>query len=82
MPVHEIPDCPDGSIRLSPLVSYFHHHSQAEESEHTYLATIFILRKMQISYVYHNYLGPVPIIALLQKLPLGGPLYPNIPQGG
>jgi len=26
MPVHEIPDCADGSIRMSPLVSYFHHH--------------------------------------------------------
>ena len=30
------------------------------------LANIFILRKTQLSSVYHNYSGPLPIIALLQ----------------
>ena len=31
------------------------------------LAKIFILRKMQVSSVYHNYLGLLNIGALLQK---------------
>jgi hypothetical protein len=32
-----------------------------------YLAKIFILKKIQVSSVYHNYLGPLPIIASLQQ---------------
>jgi hypothetical protein len=53
-----------------------------EESEYIFLANIFILRKTQVSSVYHNYSGLLNIGALLQRCllweTLATPLYVEI----